>query len=60
MPVGELVHEAVVTGLAWNANKPGQICTVQDNQYAQIWEIRDHLGELNMATKDLEASLQYK
>ena len=60
MPVGELSHESVVNGLAWNSNKPGQICTVQDNQSAQIWEIRDSEGNLKMATKDLEASLQYK
>ena len=33
-PVGEMNHEGVVNGLAWNANKPGQICTVQDNKIA--------------------------
>lgn len=28
VPVGELKHDAVVNGLAWNANRPGQVCTI--------------------------------
>ena len=38
MPVGVLQHDSAVNAFAWNANKLNQICTVQDDNKAQIWE----------------------